>query len=138
MIPRLSTRAFIFLRKVDQRTGLQNTAEEIHDIGERLLGLCQIALNGTDREDKALGGLLTETETNALGVLRNQFATTGRLSSARELSHALGYQSSSSGHLLLQRLMSKGILVRRAGQLTLAREYERRFEGCDHLPVFEN
>jgi SOS-response transcriptional repressor LexA len=54
-------------------------------------------------------------------MLHEQFAGTGRIPSVRELSRALGYQSSRSGHVLLHRLLSKGVLLRRAGQLEFAK-----------------
>src|ERR1051325_780247 len=102
MIPTLSTRAFKHLHKISRKAGLQSTDEGIHDIGIRLLGLCHIAANVKNREDKALKNLLTEPEIKALDVLCKQFIVMGRLLSARELSCALGYKSSRSGHLLLQ------------------------------------
>lgn len=122
MIPTLSTREFKHLQKISQKAGLQNTDEEIHDMGVRLVGLCHIAANVKNREDKALKDLLTEPELKALEILRKQFATTGRLASARELSRALEYKSSRSGHLLLQSLLTKRFLIRIGGHLTLPRE----------------
>jgi hypothetical protein len=88
-------------------------------MGVRLLGLCHIATNARNRETKGHENLLTETEIKALGVLRQQFTATSRLSSARELSQALGYRSSRSGHLLLHRLLTKGALIKRAGHVML-------------------
>ena len=122
MIPTLSTRAFKHLHKISRKDGLQNTDEEIHDMGVRLLSLCHIAANVKNREDKTLKNLLTETEIQALEILRKQFTTSGRLSSVRELSNALGYKSSRSGHLVLQSLLTKKLLVRIGGQLTFPRE----------------
>jgi hypothetical protein len=122
MIPSLSTRAFKHLRKLNRKSGLQSTDVEIHDMGVRLLGLCHIAAHVKDREEKALQDLLTVAERKALQILRQQFITAGRLSSARELSAALGYKSSRSGHLLLQRLLIKGFLLKRGNCLSLAQE----------------
>ena len=98
MTPQLSTRAFKFLRKISRKSGLQHTDDEVHDIGVRLLSLCNIAANAKKREAEHLQTLLTELEIKALRVLREQYADTGRVSSVRELSRALGYQSSRSGH----------------------------------------
>jgi hypothetical protein len=133
----LSTRAFKFLRKINRKSGLQNTDEEIHDIGMRLLSLCHIAAEVKDREEKALQNSLTEGEIKALHALSEHFLATGRLSSARELAYALGYRSSRSGHLLLQRLLCKGVLTKRAGHLVFGREYERRLERQGESPVPE-
>ena len=133
----LSTRAFKFLRKINRKSGLQNTDEEIHDIGMRLLSLCHIAAEVKDREEKALQNSLTEGEIKALHALSEHFLATGRLSSARELAYALGYRSSRSGHLLLQRLLCKGVLTKRAGHLVFSREYERRLERQGESPVPE-
>jgi len=121
MLPPLSTRAFKYLHKISRKAGLQNSDEEIHDLGVRLLGLCQIAINARNREEKLFQDLLTEPEIEAARCLREQLAITGRISSARELSRALGYQSSRSGHLLLHRLLTKGVLIKRAGQLIFAK-----------------
>ena len=88
-------------------------------MGVRLLGLCHIATNARNRKTRSHEDLLTEAEIKALEVLRKQFTATSRLFSARELSHALGYRSSRSGHVLLQRLLTKGVLIKRAGQLVL-------------------
>src|ERR1017187_1117340 len=118
MIAQLSTKAFKHLRKIIRKSGIQHADQEIHDMGSRLLGLSIIAAGTKDREDKRLQALLTEPEIKALHALQEQFTATGRISSARELSHALGYQSSRSGHLLLHRLHAKGVLIKRAGQLT--------------------
>ena len=118
MTPQLSTRAFKFLRKISRKSGLQHTDDEVHDIGVRLLSLCNIAANAKKREAEHLQTLLTELEIKALRVLREQYADTGRVSSVRELSRALGYQSSRSGHVLLHRLISKGVLLKGTGQLT--------------------
>jgi hypothetical protein len=122
MIPTLTTRTFKHLRKINQKSGFQSTDEETHDMGVRLLGLCHIAANVKNREAEAIQDLLTEHEVKALQILREQFSTTGQLLSVRELSSALGYQSSRSGHLILQHLLSKGFLVKRGGGLSLARE----------------
>ncbi len=122
MIPTLSTRAFKHLRKINRKSDLQATDEEIHDMGVRLLSLCHIAANAKNREEKSLQDLLTEPEMKALQILRQEFTITGRLLSARRLSSALGYQSSRSGHLLLQRLSRKGFLIKRSGLLSLTNE----------------
>ena len=121
MTPQLSTKAFTFLRKISRKSGLQYNDEEVHDMGVRLLSLCHIATSAKNREDERLQTLLTEPEIKALRMLHEQFAGTGRIPSARELSRALGYQSSRSGHVLLHRLLSKGVLLRRAGQLEFAK-----------------
>lgn len=91
-------------------------------MGVRLLNLCHIAANVKNREDKALKNLLTEPEVKALEILRKQFTAAGRLLSARELSSALGYKSSRSGHLLLQSLLTKRLLIRIGGNLAFPRE----------------
>ncbi len=91
-------------------------------MGVRLLGLCHIAANVKNREEKSLQDLLTEPEMKALQILRQEFTATGHLLSARKLSSALGYQSSRSGHLLLQRLSCKGFLIKRSGLLSLTNE----------------
>lgn len=122
MIPTLSTRAFKHLRRINQKTGLQSTGEEIHDMGTRLLGLCHIAAHVKSREEKATKDLLTEPELRALQLLGQQFVILGRLLSARELSAALGYRSSRSGHQLKQRLLSKGFLAKRGSCLSLVQE----------------
>src|SRR6266581_3165739 len=96
----LSTRAFKFLQRISRKSGLQYTNEDIHDMGTRLLGLCHVAARIKNREDGSLQVLLTEIEIKTLRILREQFAATGRISSARELSQALGYRSSRSGHML--------------------------------------
>jgi hypothetical protein len=118
MIPTLSTRTFKHLRKISRKSGFQAADEEIIDMGIRLLNLCQIAANVKNREERAVKDLLTKPEMEALGILRLQFTVTGRLLSARELSSAMKYQSSRSGHLLLQGLFHKGFLVKRNGRLT--------------------
>jgi len=128
MHPPLSTRAFKYLHKISRKAGLQYSDEEVHDVGVRLLGLCHLAVNAKNREARHLRNLLTEVEIKAVRSLRERFAETGRLASARELSHALGYQSSRSGHLLLHRLLTKGVLVKRAGQIMFA-ELKGKFEG---------
>jgi hypothetical protein len=128
MIPPLSTRAFKYLQKINRKSGLETTDEVIFDMGARLLGLCEIVVSPRDREEQHLKNLLTEPETKALRILRRQFAATGQLCSARELSRAMGYQSSRSGHLLLHRLLSKGVLAKHAGQLSFVREYEGLLE----------
>lgn len=87
-------------------------------MGARLLGLCHIVAGAKNREDERLQTLLTEREIKALRILHEQYAATGRISSARELSEALGYQSSRSGHMLLHGLLTKGVLIRRTGHLT--------------------
>ena len=73
MTTTLSTRAFKHLHKISRKAGLQNTDEEIHDMGVRLLGLCHVAANVKNREDKTLKDLLTEAEAKALEFLRKQF-----------------------------------------------------------------
>ena len=138
MIPILSTRAFKYLKKIDRNIGFQHSDEEFHEIGARLLHLCQVAVDSKEREARHLRDLLTEVEVKALRVLIEQSINTGRVCSARELSIALGYKSSRSGHLLLQRLLSKGLLVKNAGRLALGQKYERRFEGDGELPVLED
>ncbi len=95
---------------------------KIRPEGLRLLGLSHVAANIKSREDKVLKNLLTETEVKALETLRRQFSVVGRLSSARELSNALGYKSSRSGHLILQSLLTKELLVRSGGKLAFSRE----------------
>ena len=137
MTPHLSTRAFRFLRKLNRKSGLQHTDEDVHDMGARLLGLCHIATNAKNREVECLHALLTEPEAKALQVLHEQFVCTGHISSARELSRALGYQSSRSGHVLLHCLLSKGVLIKRAGQLTFT-EQEGGFEGEGHFLSFKD
>lgn len=122
MIPILSTRTFKHLRKIQRKSGIESTDEEIHDMGVRFLGLCHIAASVKNQEEKAVQDLLTEPEKEALQVLRQQYAATGSFPSVRGLSSALGYQSSRSGHVLLQRLLSKGFLVKRGGHLSLVRE----------------
>jgi len=120
MITRLSTRAFKFLHKISRKAGLENSDEEIHDMGLRLLGLCDIAIEAQNSATKNHDNLLTEPERKALCTLREQYVATGRLASARELSKTLGYRSSRSGHLLLHSLLSKRVLVRQAGRLNFA------------------
>src|ERR1019366_9980965 len=117
MTPHLSIRAFKFRRTIGRKSGLQDTDEEIHDMGARLLSLCHIAANAKDSVDDRHQTLLSEPEIKALRMLHEQFTHTGRVATARELSRALGYQSSRSGHVLLHCLLSKGVLIKRAGQL---------------------
>jgi hypothetical protein len=138
MTPTLSTRAFKYLRKCDRRVGLRHTDEEIHEIGARLLHLCHVAVEAKEKDAKRLWGLLTEPEVKAFRILREQFINSGRLCSARELALALGYKSSRSGHLVLQRLLCKGSLVKSAGHLVFRQKYERCLEGDGDLPVLEN
>jgi hypothetical protein len=130
MIPALSTRAFKYLRKIDRRIGLRHTDEEVHEIGARLLHLCHVAVDSKERETKRLQNLLTEVEVRALHVLREQLVITGRLCSARELSRALGYQSSRSGHLILKSLLYKGLLIKSARQLGLSQKHDQLFQGA--------
>src|ERR1035437_1754440 len=138
MVPTLSTRAFKYLRKCDRMVGLQHTDEEVHEIGARLLHLCYVAVEAKEKDAKRLLGLLTEVEIRALRVLSENLVSTGRLCSARELALALGYKSSRSGHLILQRLLCKGFLVKSAGHLVFRQKYERCLEGDGELPVLEN
>jgi hypothetical protein len=134
----LSTRAYKYLRKIDRSIGLQHTDEEVHEIGTRLLHLCQVVLDSKEREERRLRGLLAEVEIRALRVLDENLVNTGRLCSARALANALGYKSSRSGHLILQRLLCKGLLLKRAGQFVFSQKYEWRLECDGNLPVLEN
>ena len=138
MTPTLSTRAFKYLRKCDRRVGLRHTDEEIHEIGARLLHLCHVAVEAKEREAREIRSLLTDTEVKAVRILKERFITNGQLCSARELSRALGFQSSRSGHLILQRLLCKGLLVKSAGHLVFSKKYKRCFQGDGKLPVLEN
>jgi len=138
MVPTLSARAFKYLRKCDRMVGIQHTDEEVHEIGARLLHLCHVAVEAKEKDAKGLRGLLTEVEIRALRVLNGNLVSTGQLCSARELSRALGFQSSRSGHLILQRLLCKGLLVKSAGHLVFSKKYKRCFQGDGKLPVLEN
>ena len=111
MIPQLSSNAFKFLRNISKKAGLVATDEEIHDMAIRLLTLCELASKTQDRQ-VPLNSDLTEAETQAVTAIREHFTRTGNVPSARELSQAMGYRSSRSGHLLLKRLLNRGILKR--------------------------
>ena len=120
MPKQLSTRAFKFLQKTARKLGLQHNDEDVFEMGTRLLALSDV-VSGFNEKENRFEILLNEQEINALRVLRNQFTLTGRICSARELSRALGYQSSRSGHILLHRLITKGVLVKRTGQLAFSK-----------------
>ena len=122
MIPILSTRAFKHLHKINRKAGFECTDEEIYDMGVRLLSLSHVLAHVKNREDRSLQNLLTETEIKALQILRSHLIATGRLMSVRELSSALGYQSSRSGHLILQHLVNKRFLVQSGRHLAFPRE----------------
>jgi hypothetical protein len=119
MVPHLSTRAFKFLRHISKKSGLQYSDVEIHDMGIRLLTLCQAAAEG-ETEGKSTSAALTGMEIEAIKFIKQKFTKTGNFPSVRILSTALGYRSSPSGYLMFRRLVSKGILARRDGRLVIA------------------
>ena len=121
MVTHLSTRAFKFLRHISRRSGLQCADEEIHDMGIRLLTLCGIAAK-VEKERAPVLLVLSESEARALKIIEQHFAAEGHCPSARLLSRALGYRSSRSGHLMLQRLLNRGILARHAGRFNLVQK----------------
>ena len=137
MIRNLSRRAFRHLRLLDQKLGLGHTDAEIYELGARLVNLCHVATEVEEIEARRLRKLLTDTEVKAVNVLREHLAGTGRLCSARELSRALGYQSSRSGFLLLQRLRCKGVLLKLSADLALSQKFERCLEGSKELAILE-
>ena len=124
-IPQLSGRGFKHLRRITKPTKPASD-EEIHDMGRRLLTLCGLlAENGEDQEPECE---LTEQEIAALQIIANRAETVEGVPSARELSRALNYKSSRSGHQLLRRLMEKGALRRNGRQLEVVLKLEGKFE----------
>ena len=101
-----------------QKAGLQCSDDEIHDLGIRLLTLCQAAAD-TEKESRTLSAVLTGVEIEAIKFIKQELARTGTFPSVRILATALGYRSSRSGHVMVRRLESKGILGHRGGRLAI-------------------
>lgn len=85
-------------------------------MGVRLLTLGALVTNAGDSQEMDSPYQLTAPETEALRHIRKKFTNTGSFPSARELSRTLGYQSSRSGHRLINQLIAKGILARARGK----------------------
>jgi len=124
MIPFLSINAFKFLRSISRKLGLECSDEEIHDMGIRLLTLCEIVVKGEEERVKAVS-IFTVVEAEGLKAIQEHYAAKGNIPSARTLSRLLGYRSSRSGHLLLQRFLDRGILIRRGSGLALKQNVAR-------------
>jgi hypothetical protein len=78
----------------------------------KLVAVCLIEKNSS----------FTDAEAQAIKAVQEHFAATGSIPSARVLSRALGYRSSRFGHLLLQRLLNRGNLIRRGNSLALGQK----------------
>ena len=67
----------------------------------------------------------SDKETHALREIRNSIINFGRCPSLRDLMSTLGYRSPRSASLLVNKLISKGILRRNAsGSLQIVRDFE--------------
>jgi hypothetical protein len=118
----LSRRAFKHLRKITRQAGIRVLEEDVHDMGRRLENICAL-LSKPDAPLKPDIDLTTQ-EIAAIRVIKQMVPDSRNRLSARKLSHALGYASSRSGHLLLHRLIDKGVLIQRKGSIEFKRDIE--------------
>lgn len=117
----ISNRTFKHLRKVTRQAGIQIPDEDVHDMGRRLESICFVLSKSDESSKPDLG--LTDQEVAALQVIVDRVKAS-KLVSSRNISNALGYASSRSGHLLIQRLLNKGFLIMRRGQVELKGDVE--------------
>src|SRR4051812_22154852 len=96
----ISTREFRHLWKITKAAGHALRDEEIYALATRILDLCKAL---TKKPESALE--LTEQESKAFEIIK-RIPTI----SARSLSQKLGYKSSRSGHMLIQRLINKQVI----------------------------
>ena len=103
-----------------RQAGFHLSDEDVYDMGNRLMNIC--AVIGKPADDEKQDFDLSESESLAVEFIKK--SAKGSPLSSRTLSRALGYKSSRSGHILLHRLLNKGVLERRRGRIELKREMQ--------------